>query len=332
MPRKVKSRRAETPFPRVARLIVAILLVAFGWLAIAGGAGSLPWLATLVELLGFPRGHGPRLLAGALFAMAAIIVLAPSWSKRISLVAAGTLVFAGFASVSSIRATRMAGPDGPGLSGLEALTVAIAAIVAVVAGVLIAVRAYRSASPESRGLSVAWRIIAAFVALGGGLAIAAPPVASRPAPATPEANPLPPVALEPAVESIDLDIASWTGRALSETPLVAHLPGLVEQVGGDPVYLVLFNSSCGTCHDLFRERFGADLPRRVIAIEMPPASDAVLAAGDGLGDIECPGCERLSLPAGPRWLVRPPTVVAIDAGSVVCVDDASDGSCFGLSR
>jgi hypothetical protein len=324
-------------------VVTAALLVAFGSLAIAGGAASLPWMATLGELLGFPRGHGPRLLAGSLFAMAAIVTLAPSWSKRISLVAAGTLVFAGFASVSSIRATRLAGPDGPGLSGLEALTVAIAAMVAVVVGVLIAIRAYRSASPESRGLSVAWRIGAAVVALGGGLAIAAPEAPSRPAApnsgqnsgqlaALTEPIPVPDASPTTEVASIDLDVAAWTGRPMAETPIADHLPDLAGTVGDEPVFLVLYSGRCGTCHDLFRERFAGELPRRVLAIEIPPASDAILAAGDALDqEIECPGCERLSLPAGPRWLVRPPTVVRVDGGVVTCVDDASSGSCFAVT-
>lgn len=336
MPRKVKSRRPQSPFPRGARAVTAVVLVAFGSLAIAGGAASLPWMATLGELLGFPRGHGPRLLAGSLFAMAAIITLAPSWSKRISLVAAGTLVFAGFASVSSIRATRTAGPDGPGLSGIEALIVAIAAMVAVVAGVLIAIRAYRSASPESRGLSVAWRIGAAVVALGGGLAIAAPGTPSQPVggqvAAEPDTSPVPAAPNTAEVASIDLDVAAWTGRPLAETAIAPHLPDLAGSVAGEPVFLVLYSGRCGTCHDLFRDRFAGELPRRVLAIEIPPASDAILAPGDGLErDIECSGCERLSLPAGPRWLVRPPTVVRVDDGVVTCVDDASSGSCFAVT-
>lgn len=330
------SKEPRSPFPRGARAITAILLVAFGSLAIAGGAASLPWMASLGELLGFPRGHGPRLLAGSLFAISAVITLAPSWSKRISLVAAGTLVFAGFASVSSIRATRMAGPDGPGLSGIEALTVAIAAMVAVVAGALIAIRAYRSVSPESRGLSVAWRIAAAVVALGGGLAIAAPEAPSRPVPAeatdSPVPSPMPALSRTGEVASIDLDVAAWTGRPLAETSIVAHLPGLAETVADEPVFLVLYSGRCGTCHDLFRERFSGELPRRVLAIEIPPDSDAILAPGDGLeGEVDCPGCERLSLPAGPRWLVRPPTVVRVDGGIVTCVDDASSGSCFAVT-
>lgn len=332
MPRKVKRSRPASPFPRGARIVAAILLVAFGCLSIAGGAASLPWMATLGELLGFPRGLGPRLLAGPLFAMAAMITLAPSWSKRVSLVAAGTLVFAGFASISSIRATRAAGPDGPGVSGGEALAVAIAAMVAVVAGVLLAIRAYRSTSPEPRGLSVAWRIGAAVLALGGGLALAAPSgtprsIASR----DPEGMPRPGDSVPP-IASIDLDVASWPGRPLAETAIVGHLPDLVGTVAADPVFLVLYSGRCGTCHDLFRDRFAGELPRRVIAIEIPPAADAVLAPGDAIEqEIDCPGCERRSLPAGPRWLVRPPTVVRIDGGVVTCVDDASTGSCFAVT-
>jgi hypothetical protein len=326
-PHRVKP----SAFPRAVRGMAAVLLVAFAWAAIRGGAGSLPWLANLAELLGFARGHGPRLFAGTLIALAAMIVLAPSWSRRVAFVAAGMMVFAGTATVSAIRATRLAGPDGPGLSGLEALLAAGVALAAVATGAFLAIRAYRSSTPKSRGLGVSWRIAASFAALGGGLAVAAPPAAVRPALPRPEPFTAPRAEALPPVESIDLDVAAWKGLPLAETPIALHLTGLSDLVGDDPAYLVLYSGRCGTCHELFRERFSGDLPRRTIAIEMPPAADAILAAGDGLEEIDCPACERLSLPAGPRWLARPPTVVRIDAGIVSCVDDASNGSCFEVS-
>lgn len=332
MPRTLNQpyRVKASTFPRAVRLLAAVGLAALAWAAIRGGAESLPWMANLAAHLGFPRGHGPRLLAGVLYALAAMIVLAPSWSRRVSFVAAGTLVFSGVATVSAIRATRQAGPDGPGLSGLEALLVAGVALGAVLFGAGLAIRAYRSTAPRPRGLGVAWRIAASFAALGGGLAIAAPPAPVRAMPPASDAFSMPRPAVAPPVESIDLDVAAWEGVAISETPLAAHLPELPALVGDDPVFLVLYSGRCSTCHELFRERFAGDLPRRVIAIEMPPAADATLAAGDGLEEIDCPGCERISLPAGPRWLVRPPTVVRIDGGVVSCIDDASAGSCFDL--
>lgn len=326
-----RAKIAAAPFPRGARVLSAALLVGFGSLAVAGGAASMPWLANLAELIGFPRGHGPRLLAGVLFALGGMIVLAPSWSRRLALVGPGLLVFAGTATASTIRVTRLPGPDGPGLGGWAALAVAGAALAAVAVGALIALRALRSSAPPSRGLSVAWRIAASFVALGGGLAIAAPGAPARPraAPVAADATPVPSPSAE--VPAIDLDVAAWAGRPLAETAAATHLPTLPAIVGSDAVFLVLYNSRCGTCHDLFRERFAGELPRRVIAIEIPPAADAVLAAGDGEIAIECPDCERIALPSGPRWLVRPPTVVRVDDGVVTCVDDASGGGCFDLT-
>jgi len=331
---KPKPRPALPPFTRTARSVSAALLVVLAAAAIRGGAESLPWVANLAERLGFPRGHGPRLLAGILLAMAGLIVLAPSWSRRVALVASATLVFAGIASTSGIRATRQAGPDGPGLSGLEALLVAGTALAAVAIGLLVAMKAYRSVPPESRGLSSAWRIAAAFVALGTALAVAAPAAPPR---ATADPARLPertaPDLTEPdsgAIEiaSIDLDVAAWVGRPLAETSLATHLPDLAGRLGNEPAFLVLYNVRCGTCHDLFRERFAGELTRRVLAIEIPPAADAMLIESDAPAAIDCPDCERLSLPSGPRWLVRPPTVVRIENGLIACVDDASDGSCF----
>lgn len=331
MPRPLRPTRRPSapPFPRGWRFVTAAFLCGFGLLAIRGGAESIPWMANLAAMLDFPRGHGPRLLAGTLFALAAMMTLAPSWSRKLAFVSAGVLVFAGLATVSAIRSTRSAGPDGPGLSGLEALAVAGVAIVAAGFGAFLAIRAQRSIAPPSRGLSVAWRIAAAFVALGGGLAIAAPSAPDRrPSPApTAVAMPIERPASEP--ETIDLDVAAWTGRSVAEISIAAHLPELVAAAGdGGPLVVVLYSGRCSTCHDLFRERFAGEHPHRVIAVEIPPAADATLAAGDDLGEIECVGCERWTLPAGPRWLVRPPTVVRIEAGVVACVDDASTGACF----
>jgi len=313
------------------RLGVAATLVAAAFLAALAGAAGLVWLANLAARLDLVRDDGPRLLGGLFLALAALVTLVPRWSRGASLVGCGALLFASLATISAISAVRRLGPDGPGLSAGEAMAIASAALVTLVAAGFLGLRASRSASPAAGPASVAWPIFGAFVsiALGFGLAKALPERTLAPADRAAFEEALLAEAMPRRGAAVDLDLAAWTGRPLDETGILVHLPELLAALDGEEAYLVFFNTRCGRCHDLFRERFASPIPQRIVAIEVPPPPGAALAESDQPEEIDCPTCERLSLPEGPLWMVRPPTVVRVAAGGrVTCVDETGSGSCF----
>ncbi|MFM7134591.1 MAG: hypothetical protein ACKO0W_09775, partial [Planctomycetota bacterium] len=128
--------------------------------------------------------------------------------------------------------------------------------------------------------------------------------------------------------SVDLDMRPYIGKALLDTPLPGYLPGLADLVGTNDAFLVFYNPSCETCHTVFREHFNLPRAAVVVAIEIPQADGAIAAAGDGIEDIECAQCERLTLPQGPNWMIAPPMTVRIRGGAIECVADRFGGDCF----
>lgn len=69
-------------------------------------------------------------------------------------------------------------------------------------------------------------------------------------------------------------------------------------------------------------------PELVIALAVPMSDDATSAASDAPRPIECLGCEELSLPVGPNWLVAPPMVLKVEGGVLTCVADRFGGDCL----
>ncbi len=131
-------------------------------------------------------------------------------------------------------------------------------------------------------------------------------------------------------ESVILDYVHWQGRTLPDTGLSRLLPQLTALTLEGRSIVVLYSPECGHCRELFEEYFTTARDGvRVIAVEIPPAPGTIALAGDDLGPVPCAGCERLSLPTGKAYIVKPPTVVVIEEGRVVCATDSDWKSCIG---
>jgi hypothetical protein len=65
----------------------------------------------------------------------------------------------------------------------------------------------------------------------------------------------------------------------------------------------------------------------VIAVRVPHAPGEEVLKSDQPEDVECEGCDRLTLPDGKRWIVTPPTIMKVEGGTITCVTSADYDRC-----
>ena len=128
---------------------------------------------------------------------------------------------------------------------------------------------------------------------------------------------------------IEMTPPAWVGKSLRETPIGQFVPDVIDLIGQDGI-LVLYNPRCGTCHDLFDVYFsGEDMELPIVALEVPPAENALLVESEYEDDVDCPTCEFTSLPNGPMWLVGVPYVIRVVDEIVTCVGKDGPEDCLG---
>lgn len=308
--------------PRITAVAIALFLVCCGaWQLTEGEARAPAPLRELgVALFAWSPSTAARAVVAVEFALAAAVLVAGT--RFMNLLATGAAAFAALACVS--RALSPASGDD---SGIVAPLLALGLSAGLVFLAMHASAADGATQRARRvGLSPAWSALAALAAATASAHFtadipfrdpnAAPPSAPAGAPAQASATP------------IDLDMRPFAGARLADTPLAKYMPVLVERTRDRDAYIVVYSPSCGTCRTLFIDNFLVPLEDAVLAVAIPPAEGAVLAAGDGEPPIECYDCEMLSLPAGPLWLVAQPMVLKIEDGKVACVSDRLGGNCL----
>lgn len=293
--------------PRALSLMVACMLAGIALTQLRMGVGSVP--APLVELSVFmfewPPDAASRTVVAIELALAAAVAVAGSrWLATASLVATA------FVSLACVSA---------GLRIGAWLTPAL--VLAGTAGALwFSSRAVDARPPRRRGLSPAWTALLAIAAatiaarLSSGMAFQAPQQSEAEKKAR--------------INSIDLDLKPYIGRAVADTPIATYLPRVAADIGQATTFVIFYNPHCDACHNLFEASFSQPRLERVIAVEIPPAADAVLVDADHHGPIQCPSCEFEALPPGPLWLVAPPMTVKIESGVITCVADRFGGDCL----
>lgn len=296
----------------------AALLFAFtAGLWIAGGAARLPtWLDTAGQRLGLDEMRTTQVVIGFLIASAATLAFAGVRSRAALTIARALLVVFAFTAVATI-ASEFARPSAGSLLAALAWPVAAAASALIL---------HRMSDRVSRNAPVPFRSPGLMMVALIGVWTASLAVASR---LPIEESGRPPAKSGPTEDTIVLDPVSWQGRTLPDTPLSRILPVLTPlTLEGDSV-IVLYNPSCGHCRELFEKHFAAaDPTRRVIAVEVPPPPGILPVAGDGLGPVPCENCERLELPAGKTYLLKPPTIAVLREGRVICATDNDHDTCL----
>jgi len=317
------TESSDAEHPRTGRLIrvSAVLLFAFtAGLWIAGGAARLPsWLSTAGQRLGLDEVRTTQMAIGFLLASAATLAIAGTRSRAGLFIARALLVAFAFAAVATI-ASELARPTGPtGESLLAALAWPVGAAAAALMLHRMTERVSTSTAVHLR--SPGLMLVALIAVWTASLAIASRLPINE--------SGRPPRTFGSSADSIVLDPVSWQGRTLPDTPLSRILPALTPlTLEGDSV-IVLYNPSCGHCRELFEKHFAsADPSRRVIAVEVPPPPGVLAARGDDLGPVPCADCERLELPAGKTYLLKPPTIAVLREGRVICATDNDHDTCL----
>ena len=293
--------------PRALSLMVAGMLAAVGFAQLRMGVQSVP--APLVELSVFLFEWSPEAAARTVVALelalaAAVAVAGTRWLAIASLVA---MAFVSLACVSA------------GLRTGAWLTPAVV-LGGTGAALWFSSRAVDARLALRRGLSPAWTAL---------LAIAAATVAARFSAGMAFQVPQQSEAEKKArANAIDLDLKPYIGRAVADTPIATYLPRIAAEIGQMTTFIVFYNPHCDACHNLFEAYFSQPRLERVIAVEIPPAADAILVDVDHHGPIECPACEFEALAPGPLWLVAPPMTVKIESGVITCVADRFGGDCL----
>lgn len=293
--RVMGSTRATT----AARLAVPLLLSVLVVLEIRSGVAALPaWLEGLGIRFAWSEETLLRGLIGAQIGLGLAILILGRWARPL---AAATLAMLAFAAIAEISA--LLGRD------VEAWRFAVPGVLLAISGAMLP-GVLRAKAGTGRSGSAAWRAIGLVGIATVALAVAARiPVAPRSAPELGSFS----------GEIVELAPETWIGQTVPASGLSRHLPALTPLTLEGRTAVVLYNPRCGSCHDLFDEWFADGAPFRVVAIEVPPESSAVLLESDLPTDVACPGCERLSLRRGPLWLVQPPIVAAVEDGVVTCV-------------
>lgn len=293
--------------PRALSLIVAGMLVAVGIAQLRIGVECVP--APLVELAVFlfewsPDAASRTVVAIELALAAAVAVAGTRWLAIASLVAMA------FVSLACVSAGMRAG----------AWLTPTLVLGACVGALWFASRAVDTRAALRRGLSPAWTAL---------LAIAAATIAARFSAGMAFQSPQQSEAEKKArVNAIDLDLKPYIGRAVADTPIATYLPRVAADLGQTTTFIVFYNPHCDACHNLFEAYFSQPRLERVIAVEIPPAADAILVDVDHHGPIQCPSCEFETLAPGPLWLVAPPMTVKVEAGVITCVADRFGGDCL----
>jgi hypothetical protein len=313
------------------RLVAALLLCALAILPLRAGTALPPWIIRLGDMAGLDGDHAARWLA-ALFASCGLLAaLWPAAAPRAIAIGGALAVLAGLASIGGAAA----------LAGTSSIAAAVLVASIVVTAVGLGCAGWlapRAAAPSrSRGASVAWQLLGGITALTFtlGLAAAVPVRSTRPlmtatlfdsggTPADPSASAGGgATAGAPVPQMITFELDAWEGRSLAETGLYAYLPELAALVRDGTVFLIFYNPRCGQCHELFEAYFTGALTEPVIAIEIPPPPGVPMAESDQPVDINCPECQRLSLPPTHMWGVTPPAVVRVHDGMVECAVEAN---------
>jgi hypothetical protein len=305
------------------RILVACACLVAALGLVAAGEHAPRWMLGLGVRAGLDPFDTVRFAAGIFLALAAIVLVVLGLGRLGLFLACAVLFFTGLATASAFSVHALP---------VTAVGLVCALVGAVVAWSLANAGGDVATSARASRVTGAWRVLAVVLLSTASLAATArlpveridaflgtePPLISE------STNPY----LEGTLTTFEFD--RWEGRRIEETGLLAFLPSLADKVGQGTVYIVLYNKTCGACHEFFRTWFSGPLTVPVYAVEIPSAPGAVVAPGDEIEDIDCPQCERLSLPTGRMWAVTPPSVIRIEDGFVHCAREGGSDECISV--
>ncbi len=299
------------------RILTPLLLIITAITWIQGGTAWMPlWTSNVGLRIGLSPISSAQLVVGLLFAVAASLLLfgrkpkIGSFFSRIGLV---TYAFFCVATLASVMASTPAGAGlAPLLFPVIGLVISLGLYLLIDKSKAVEVAPSRSAFWIGAGIFAIW-VLCAGISVRIPLAITAS-------------------AKQQTVgeNSVLLDYVQWQGRTLPDTGLSRLLPILTALTLEGRCIIILYNPECSHCRELFEKYFTVARPDvKVIAIEIPPAPGSTALIGDDLGPVPCEGCQRLKLPEGKLYILKPPTVLVVEEGRVTCATDSDWKTCLG---
>ena len=289
----------------VERFAAPAALVACVAAEIAWGGDALPrWTANVATKTGIGTDAMLRGLIAAQLAAAALALVFPRLAAAIAWATFGALAFSGLAELSALV-------NGPGEHVLPPATW-VAPFLGLGTGLagVVALTRTSPAPPRPWRAPGAWQVFLSIFVLGGAMAVAGRLALVPRHEATPSL---------PGVETVVLNAEEWIGRSIPETGLGRHLPELTAATLEGTKWVVLYQPTCGRCHEVFRAYFGGPQREQVVAVAVPTPPDVEAAASDQPADVACEECVRLTLPPGRRWILTTPTVIRLEGGRITCV-------------
>lgn len=298
------------------RLLIPILLLATVGHWHTHGLDSFPqWMGNLARRGGIEELSVARIAMGVM-AAAAFTLLLCGTKRRPGLAQAVAVIYA-FGCVATI-ASLMAQPASQG-SGLAPVALTALGLGISLAAYTLVAKSPRQEHAPSRfgGFWIGTAVAAIWV---GSIAVSARlDLAPRSATLAPQAG----------TDSIVLDHIQWQGRTIPDTGLSRLVPMLTPNTLEGRSIVILYNRECSHCREVFEQYLSNPIPdTRVIAIEIPPNPGSVPLSGDDLGEMPCGGCERMTLPQGKSYIIKPPTVLVVLEGRVICTTDTDFKACL----
>lgn len=304
----------------IIRILTPLLLLATAFAWVRGGTQWTPvWLINVGTRAAIDASATAQLTVGVLSGAAFTLLLFGGRPVLGRATARAILLAFAFCCVSTL-ASLVAAPASAGSSS-SPLALPIIGLVVSLALSTVASRP-TSAQNTSARLGGVWRgaAVLALWILSIGIAVRIPIENNAPLRTGSAAS----------GENVILDYVQWQGRTLPDTGLSRLLPQLTALTLEGRSIVVLYSPECGHCREVFEQYFAtARANVKVIAVEIPAAPGTISLSGDNLGPIPCAGCERLSLPPGKTYILKPPTVVVVEDGRVVCATDSDWKSCLG---
>ncbi|MFO0875367.1 MAG: DoxX family protein [Phycisphaerales bacterium] len=234
-----------------ARLLVPAWIVVIAGLQMADGStDALPvWMAGLAGRAGTSPSSLLRILLGSELLLAGLMFLIGRWARALAIV---TMIATCFSAIASISAA----PEQRSVVGFNVLVLVVSAVL------LWSVLRGRTAGGGT--LSLQWQLIGAL-AVGVVAATMASQIPIRVVdPSGPELR------VKRPPQAIELDFARFINQPLTASGIGKHLPQLTAKALDGRHIIVFYNTSCGICHELFREHFSGHLSTPVIAVRVPP--------------------------------------------------------------
>jgi hypothetical protein len=328
----------------LTRLAAPLWLI---WLAVVqyfGGLERVPgWLDQTAGRAGLEPETVLRAMIGFELACACVMLLAGRIARAVAIAALIVICFVAFAEIGAV---------GLSIDGLGSM---LALLVSVPLLALIGLKPAPLPTPSTPGLApwlsavtgaAACLVVAAFIPLrnmssrptiNDGLPPLDADASTIPAPA---ADVLPgervrSVAMTELPPQDYFEPDAQLGRPASEISWLKYLPEDVpSRLANGRRFIVFYTPESPLCHDLFTQHLPAIDPGSIIAIRVPraPGSGIPGELPPDLGPIACDGCDRIVLPAGPKWFVPMPTLLRIENGVVACqvvgVDEVEVATCL----